>query len=75
MQLNLTTNYEKEEKKKKRKVVVEEEEEADVAKSPEKKKSRRIHNGKHQLWIYFVTFYEIFFKNTHIWVFDNLLPL
>ena len=46
MQINLTTStYNSEEKSKKRKVVVSEDE-VETAKSPEKKKSRRIQNGK-----------------------------
>ena len=46
MQINLTTaTYNSEEKSKKRKVVVSEDE-VETAKSPEKKKSRRIQNGK-----------------------------
>ena len=50
MQINLTTTtYTSEEKPKKRKVVVSEDDSAEIAKSPEKKKSRRIQNGNEQL--------------------------
>ena len=50
MQINLTTTtYKSDEKPKKRKVVVSEDDSAEIAKSPEKKKSRRIQNGNKQL--------------------------
>ena len=60
MQINLTTTtYNSEEKPKKRKVVVSEDDSAEIAKSPEKKKSRRIQNGNEQpKHIFTLNFYK-----------------
>ncbi len=75
MQLNLTTNSNNDEKKKKRKVDVDEEEEGEVAKSPEKKKSRRIHNGKDTMFELqlFLTLITLYSTNSHIFWFICIL--